>query len=128
MTDSPQKLKLEKIRGKDSWEKIHQKILLLKHEFSLATKTSFFIKNTKNNHSSASDWWEYTKYCFRENAKILSKNSTAEDLVSKRMLEIFLKVQPLKKRLQFEERICFFFLKTNKKNSFSKCLVGKQQI
>ena len=115
--------------GKDSWKRFMRIILLRKHEFSLATKTSFFIKNTKNNHSSASDWWEYTKYCFKENAKILSKNSTAEDLVSKRMLEIFLKVQPLKKRLQFEERICFFFLKTKtRKNSFSKCLVGKQQI
>ena len=115
--------------GKDLWKKFMKIILLRKHEFSLATKTSFFIKNTKNNHSLASDWWEYTKYCFKENAKILSKISTAEDLVSKRMLEIFLKVQPLKKRLQFQGRICFLFLKNKKrKNSFSKCLVGKQQI
>ena len=101
--------------GKNSWKRFMRIILLRKHEFSLATKTSFFIKNTKNNHSSASDWWEYTKYCFKENPKILSKNSTAEDLVSRRMLEIFLKVQPLKKRLQFEERICFFFKKQTKK-------------
>ena len=27
--------------------------------------TSFFIKNTKNNHPPASDWWEYTKYRFK---------------------------------------------------------------
>ena len=57
-------------------------ILLCKPEFSSATKTSFFIKNTKSNHSSASDWWEYTKYCFKENDKIFSKNSTSQDLYS----------------------------------------------
>ena len=56
-------------------------ILLCKPEFSSATKTSVFIKNTKNNHSLASDWWEYNKYCFKENAKIFSKNSTTQDLV-----------------------------------------------
>ena len=30
------------------------------------------------------------------------------------MLELFLTVPPLKKILQFQERICFFFLKTQK--------------
>ena len=29
-----------------------------------------------NNLFSASEWWEYTKSCFKENAKISSKNST----------------------------------------------------
>ena len=62
--------------GKDSWKRFMKIILLCKPEFSSTTKTSFFIKNTKNNHSPASDWWEYTKYCFTENAKILSKKST----------------------------------------------------
>ena len=33
------------------------------------------------------------------------------------MLELFLKVPPLKKILQFQERICFFFLKTQKTTS-----------
>ena len=89
-------------------------IILCKPEFSSATKTSFFIKNTKSNHSSASDWWEYTKYCFKENAKILSKNSTTQDLVLNIMLELFLTVPPLKKILQFQERICLFSLKTQK--------------
>ena len=103
--------------GKDSWKRFMRIILLRKHEFSLATKTSFFIKNTKNNHSSASDWWEYTKYCFKENAKIFSKKSTTQDLVLKRLLELFLTVPPLKKILQFQERICFFFLKTQKTTS-----------
>ena len=114
--------------GKDSWKRFMKIILLCKPEFSSTTKTSFFIKNTKNNHSSTSDWWEYTKYCFTENAKILSKKSTTQDLVLKRMLELFLTVPPLKKILQFQERVCFFFLKNTKTNLFSKCLMGKKQI
>ena len=32
-----------------------------------------------NNLSSASDWWEYTKSCFKENGKIFSKNSTTQE-------------------------------------------------
>ena len=59
----------------------------------------------------------YTKYCFKENAKILSKNSTTQDLVLNIMLELFLTVPPLKKILQFQERICFFFLKAQKATS-----------
>ena len=43
----------------------------------------FFIKNTNNNHSSASDWWE-------------TLNS-----VLKRMLEAFLRIQPFKKISKF---------------------------
>ena len=70
-------------------------ILLCKPEFSSPAKTSFFIKNTKSNHSTASGWWEYNKYCFKENAMIPSKNSITQDLVLKRMLELFLTVQPL---------------------------------
>ena len=89
-------------------EKIHENNSLYKHKFSSATKIYFFIKNTKNSHSWTSDWWEYTKYCFKENAKILSKNSTTSDLGLKRMLELFIKVPPLKKILPFQERIFFF--------------------
>ena len=62
--------------GKDSWKRFMKIILLCKPEFSSTTKTSFFIKNTKNNNSLASDWWEYTKYCLTENAKILCKKPT----------------------------------------------------
>ena len=113
--------------GKDSWEILMKIILLCKPEFSSATKTSFFIKNTKSNHSSASDWWEYTKYCFKENAKILSENSTTQDLVLRRMLELFLTVPPLKKYNNFKKEFDFF-LKNTKNNLFSKYLMGKQQI
>ena len=69
--------------------------LLCKPKFSSAAKTSFFIKDTKNNHSSASDWWEYTKYRFKENAKVLSKNSTAQEniTISRKNLLFLLKTQ-----------------------------------
>ena len=63
--------------GKGSW--YFNNPLLCKPEFSSATKASCFIKNTKKKHSSASDWWEYTKSHFKENAKILFKNSTTEE-------------------------------------------------
>ena len=56
---------------------------LCEPEFSSATKTFlFFIKNAKNNHSSASDWWKYTKCCFKDNAKIFSKNSTTQENIT----------------------------------------------
>ena len=113
--------------GNDSWKIFMKIIISCKSEFSSTTRTSFFIKNTNNNHSWASDWCEYTKYCLKENAKILSKKSTTQDLALKRMLELFLAVPPLKKILQFQERI-FFSLKSTKNNLSSKCLMGKQQI
>ena len=60
--------------------------LLCKPEFSSATKNFLFLlknKQTKNNnHSLASDWWEYTKSHFKENAKIFSKNSIAQEIVT----------------------------------------------
>ena len=31
---------------------------------------------------SASDWWEYTKSCFKENAKIFSKNPTTQENIT----------------------------------------------
>ena len=88
-------------------------------------------KKTTKKHSSASNWWEYTKFCFKETAKTFSKISTTQEnftisrknlpflkmnknqplfskwlvgkqnLVLKRMLELFLKNPPLKKILTF---------------------------
>ena len=43
------------------------------------------MKNTKKHHSPANDWWEYT-------------NSGL-----KRMLGHFLKIPPLKKKLEFQD-------------------------
>ena len=59
--------------GKDSW--YFNNSLLCKPEFSLATDFYFFIKNTKHNHSSASDLWENTKSSFKENGRTFSENS-----------------------------------------------------
>ena len=55
----------------------------------------FFITNTKNNHPSASHWQEYTKCCFKENAKILSKNSTTQENITipRKILFLLLKTQ-----------------------------------
>ena len=70
-------------------------IFLCKPDFSSATKVSFFIKSTKNNHYSVSDCWECTKYRLKENAKILYKNSTNEEsiTISRRNLLFLLKTQ-----------------------------------
>ena len=81
LTDSPQKLKLEK---------------LCNPEFSSATKTFLFLlKKQKNNHSSANDWWEYTKSHFKENAKIFSNNSTTQEniAISRQNLLFLLKTE-----------------------------------
>ena len=113
--------------GNDSSKRFMKIILLCKPNFSSTTRTSFFIKNAKNNHSWAGDWWEYAKYCFKENAKIFSKKSSTQDLVLKRLLELFLTVPPLKKILQFQERICFFFLKTQKTTSSASVWWGNSK-
>ena len=45
--------------GKDSW--YFNNSPLCKPGFSLTTDFSFFIRNTKHNHSLVSDWWENTQ-------------------------------------------------------------------
>ena len=32
------------------------------------------MKNTENSHSSASDWWENTRFSFKGNARTFSEN------------------------------------------------------
>ena len=59
--------------GKDSWHFSNSP--LCKPEFSLTTDFSFFIKNTKHNHSPANDWWQSTKSSFKEHARTFSENS-----------------------------------------------------
>ena len=60
--------------GKDSWYLNNS--LLCKPEFSLTTKTFYFlIKNTKHNHFSASDWLENTKSTFKEDVTYFSEIS-----------------------------------------------------
>ena len=75
LTD-PQKLKLEKI---------HDTLIFLFYVSPSSPplqRLFFFIKNTKNNLSSASDWWEYAKSCFKESAKIFSKHSTTQENIT----------------------------------------------
>ena len=77
LTDSPQKLKLQKIDG------TFNNSLLSELEFCSATNTFAFLLKTQKNNSSASDWLGNT------------------NLVLKRMLELVLKIPPLKKILKF---------------------------
>ena len=66
MTDSPQRLKQKK--------KIHGALIILFYVSPSSPKLQrlffFFIRNTKHNHSSAGNWWEYTKSFFKENTNI----------------------------------------------------------
>ena len=39
----------------------------------------FLLKTNKNNHPSASDWWENTKSSFKKNTIMLSKNFTTQE-------------------------------------------------
>ena len=67
--------------GKESW--YFNNSLLCKPEFSSARKTFLFLlKTQRNKHFSASDWWEYTKSRFKENAKIFFKNSTTQENIT----------------------------------------------
>ena len=59
--------------GKDSW--YFNNSSLCKSEFSLTTDFPFGIKNTKHNHSSASEWWENSKSSFKEDVRTFSENS-----------------------------------------------------
>ena len=70
LTDSLQKLKFEKIQENSS--------LLCKPEFSSATKTSCFIKNTKKINTLQQVTDENTQNIVF-NIKIFSKNSTTQE-------------------------------------------------
>ena len=47
--------------------------------------------HTKNKHSSGSDWWKYTKSCFKENKRTFFKNSTSQENI---------RISGVKKRLR----------------------------
>ena len=74
----------------DSWKRFMKIILLCKPEFSSATKTFFLLKTQKTTTLQ----------------QVTGGNTP--NIVLKRMLRYFLKTPPLKKILQFEDRICFF--------------------
>ena len=88
--------------GKDSWY-FNNNSLLSKPKFSSVTKTFIFLLKTKNSHSSESDWWEYTKYCFKENAKMFPKNSTTQENI--RILRLREDCKNLYKKENFKPEI-----------------------
>ena len=82
LSDSPQKLQLKKIHEKDSWKRIMKIILYVSLSSPQLERLLFLLKTQKNNHFSAYNRWEYTKHCFKENPKILSKNSTTQENIT----------------------------------------------
>ena len=72
LTDSPQKLKLEKING------TLIALLYIRPSSLQLQRILFFYYIKQKTHSSSSDWWEYTNFCFEENARTFSKNSTTQ--------------------------------------------------
>ena len=58
-----------------------QKIPPLKKILQLEDRTCFFIKNTKNKHSLASEWWGNSKSGCKENARTVSKNYTTREKI-----------------------------------------------
>ena len=68
--------------GNDLWYCNYS--LLCKPEFFSASENFLFLlkTHTKNNYSSASDCWKYTKSFFKENAIIFSKNSTTQENIT----------------------------------------------
>ena len=76
--------------GKDLW---HFNSSILKNkDFCSTTKNLLsFLKTKRNNYSSISDWWKYTKCQIKENTRLFSKNSTKQEKV---------RISRLKKRLR----------------------------
>ena len=103
LTDSPQKLKSEKIHG--TWI-----ILFYVSVGSPQLQRLLFLLKTLNTTTLQ---------------QVTGGNTP--NLVLKRMLRYFLKTLPLKKILQFQDRICSC-IKNTKNNLFSKSLVGKHLI
>ena len=68
--------------GKDSWKRFMKIFLFYVSLSSPQLQRLLFIKNTQINHSSASDLWEYTNFCSKDNAKILSKTSTTQENIT----------------------------------------------
>ena len=99
LTDSPQKLKLEMTDGT-------LRILIDVSPISPQQQKRCFllIKSIKTNYSSASEFWEYINYCFKENYRK------------------FLKFSSLKRILEFQDwkkRPWNFYKKENFKPKFN---------
>ena len=68
------------------------------------------LKTQKNNHSSASDWWENTKSSFKENARTFSKNSTTQESIRisrlKEDCKIYIKMKTSNQKLNQWLKTC----------------------
>ena len=102
----PSKIKI----GKDSWKRFLKIILFYVIPSSPQLQRLLFLLKAQKTTTLQ---------------QVTSGNTP--NIVLKRMLRYILKTPPLKKILQFQERICLFFENT-KNNLFSKRLVGKHQI
>ena len=71
--------------------------------FSTKRNLIFFIKNPRNNHSSASGWWEYTKSCFKGNARAFPKNATNQENI--RVLRLKKRTTKLIQKRNFRQEI-----------------------
>ena len=95
LTDSPQKLNLEKI---------HDTLIILfyvsPNSLQLQRLFFFFVKTHKKTTSLQQVWWEYTKSCFKENVKIFSKNSTTHKNITTEV-----RLQNLYKKENFKPEI-----------------------
>ena len=86
--------------GKDSWQLNNS--LLCTTEFFSTTKTFLFLSKHKKTTTLQ---------------QVTGRNTS--NLVLKGMLRYFLKIPPLKKVLEFQDRICCFIKSTKKTNHFS---------
>ena len=76
--------------GKGLWH--FNSSLLKKKDFCSTTRNMLSILGTKkDNYSSISDWWEYTKDQIKDNARLFAKNSTKQENI---------RISRLKKRLR----------------------------
>ena len=62
------------------------------------------LLKTQKTNSPASDWWKCNKYCFKENAKIFSKNCITQEKFriskSKKVYEIYTKKKNFKPKIK----------------------------
>ena len=63
--------------GKDSW--YFKNSFLWKPSSPQLQWICFFMENAQKKHPSASDWWQCTQSCFKENATNFSKNLTTQE-------------------------------------------------
>ena len=109
--------------GIDSWKTFTKIILLCKPQLQ---RLLFLLKTQKTATLQQVTGGDTPNIVLKRMPRYFTENSTPQDLVLKRMLEVFLTVLPLKKILQFQESILFFFfLKNTKQQSLKEVSDGE---